>query len=221
MHEGGCTDCPWTTVVGVVSRVKYDGLAAPDQGIVYSPMAASARTRYLFVRTDGDARGLLPTLRGVLRDLDPTLPLTSGATVADLMDLALDQPKGLSALAAGFGLVALLLSMIGVYGVMAYYVEQQGREIGIRIALGSSRRRVLGLVLGRGTAVVATGVVVGLVLAGSATTLTKAFLFGVAPLDPVTFGGVALGLLAIAMVSCALPAARAAAADPIAALRNE
>ena len=228
--EGGCTTCPWTTVVGVVPTVKYAGLDRPDEGTVYRPIAGPgitpidegvARFRYLIVRTAIDSATVLPLLRRTVHDLDPTLPFANVATVDDLVGRALDQPRSLSILVAGFALVALLLSVVGIYGVMAYYVQQHERDIGIRVALGGRPRSVVGLIVGQGMTVVAAGVAIGLVAALLLTRLLSSLLFGIGAADAMTFASVTGILLAVALAACSVPARRAAAVEPAAVLRND
>jgi predicted permease len=221
LHEGGCSTCPWTTVVGVVPVVKYDRLSAPDQGTVYSPMSRADRNRYVMVRTNGDDSAMLQDIRAVLRGLDPGLPMANAASIDELVADSLQRPAGLSALAAGFAVVALLLSVIGIYSQMANYVQQHGKEIGIRIALGGRPLQVLSLFVARGTWLVAAGVLVGVVASLNVTRLAKALLFGLSATDPATYGAVVLGLLVIAAAACAIPAARAVAASPAVVLRQE
>lgn len=230
LHEGGCTSCPWTTVVGVVSEVKYDGLESPDQGTVYWPLdprgsvpanAASARSRYLMLRTNGDPAGVLPAVREVVRGLDPTLPFSSVATVDDLIAASLQVPRSLSLLVGGFAAVALLLSIVGIYGVMAYYVQQHSKDIGIRLALGGTPRDVLRLVVGQGMKVVAGGVLFGLAGALVLTRLISSLLFGIGGGDPLTHGLVTILLLGVALVACWVPARRACSVQPAVVLRTE
>ncbi len=228
--EGGCTACPWTTVVGVVRTVKYAGLDRPDAGTVYWPIPGRGitpidegvpRVRYLVVRTTPDPAAVLPALRRTVHDLDPTLPFANVATIDDLVGRSLDQPRSLSILVAGFGFVALLLSVVGIYGVMAYYVQQHAKDIGIRVALGGRPRNVLGLIVGQGMIVVAAGVATGLVAALLLSRLLSSLLFGVGAGDVTTFAGVTAMLLAIALAACSVPARRAASLDPAVVLRDE
>jgi predicted permease len=231
LREGGCTDCPWTTVVGVVSDVKYAGLDSPDQGTVYSPMAerglsqpieqATARFRFLLLRTSTDPGGVLPAVRQVVRDLDPGLPLHNVATVDELVAQELQMPRSLSLLVGGFAIVALLLSTVGIYGVMAYYVQQHSKDISIRLALGGTPTSVLGLVVGQGMKVVASGVAVGVLAALALTRLMSSLLFGIGASDAATFLAAALLLLAVALLGCGVPARRAVALQPAEVLRNE
>jgi len=228
--EGGCTRCPWTTVVGVVSEVKYAGLDKPDQGTVYSPMAgrgarpseqATSRFRYLVLRTAIDPLTVLPTVRQVVRELDPSLPFSSVATEEELVARSLQRPRSLSILVGGFATVALLLSIVGVYGVMAHYVQQHSKDIGIRLALGGSPADVLRLVVGQGMRIVSSGVGVGLLTALILTRLMSSLLFGIGAADAFTFVAVTILLLAVALVACSVPARRAIAVQPAAVLRNE
>jgi putative ABC transport system permease protein len=220
-REGGCTRCPWTTVVGVVSEVKYAGLDKPDQGTVYSPMGAGSRFRRLVLRTATEPLTVLPAVRQILRELDPSLPLSSVATIDDLVAQSLQRPQSLSLLVAGFAIVALVLSIIGIYGVMAYYVQQHSKDIGIRLALGGSPADVLRLIVGQGMAVVGSGVVVGVATALVLTRLMASLLFGIGAADAFTFVAVASLILAVALVACCVPARRAVGVSPAAVLRNE
>ena len=221
LHEGGCSTCPWTTVIGVVPVVKYDGLSAPDHGIVYSPMTPDERTRYIVARTSGDAAAALQDIREVLHSVSPGLPMASAATVDDLIDESLQRPSGLSALTSGFAAVALLLSIIGIYSLMANYVHQHAKEISVRIALGGRPLRVLGLFVSRGAWLVGGGVLVGIATAVNVARLASAMLFRISARDPATYTVVALALLLLAGVACAVPAARAVIASPAAVLRQE
>ena len=218
--EGGCTECPWTTVVGVVSDVKYAGLTQPDEGTVYTPLAGEL-SRFVVLRTHADPRMVLPSLRQAARELDPNVPLTSVATVDELVAQSLQQPRSLSTLVAAFAVVALALSVVGIYGVMAYYVQQHAKEIGIRLALGGRTADVLRLVVGQGMTVVAGGVVVGLLTAFASTRLLSSLLFGVSAADGPTFLGVSLFLIVVALVACVVPARRAWSLQPAVVLRNE
>ena len=219
-HEGGCTDCPWTSVVGVVSEVKYVGLDAPDDGTVYWPMSGRL-SRYLVVRTAGEPSALLPALQRAVRELDPSAPLSSVATMDQRVATSLDRPRSLSLLVTAFAIVAVLLSVVGIYGVMGYYVQQHRREIGIRMALGGSSADVLRFVLGYGMRVVIAGVAIGVLAALGVTRWMSSLLFGVNAADAVTFVTVAGALVGVALVSCFVPARRAVGIQPAAVLRNE
>ena len=220
-REGGCTDCPWTTVVGVVSNVKYADLDSPDEGSVYWPMPPATPVRSLMLRTGVDPGTLTPAVRKVVRELDPSLPLSSIATIDELIALSLQRPRSLSVLVGGFAAIALILSIVGIYGVMAYYVQQRSKDITIRLALGGSWSAVLRLIVGQGMKVVTIGIVIGLLTALLATRWMSSLLFGVKGADPLTFGAVTLLLLIVALGACLVPARRAIGLQPAAILRNE
>jgi putative ABC transport system permease protein len=222
LRSGGCTQCPWTAVVGVVSQVKYAGLDKPDDGTVYTPLSrGQSPFRYVVARTTADPHTVLPAVRQVVRDLDPTLPFSDTATMEEMVARSLERPRSLSMLVGGFAVVALLLSAIGIYGVMAYYVQQHTKDISIRLALGGSPRDVLRLVVAQGMQVVATGVVVGVIVASMGTRLISTVLFGVGATDAVTFAAAATFLLAVALLACFVPANRATKLQPATVLRNE
>jgi predicted permease len=228
LKEGGCTTCPWTVVVGVVSEVKYDGLDAANHGAVYWPIpgrgaqpAGVARFRYVIARTAADPQQALTALRQTVKDLDPTLPFTNAATMDDMVDRALQLPRSMTAVIGGFAIIALALSIVGIYGVMAYYVQQHLRPIGIRLALGSTTSALFRLIVGQGLRIVAIGTVLGLLAGVALTRWMSSLLFGVSPLDPRTFALVAIVMLAVAFVACSVPARRAIGIDPARVLRNE
>ena len=230
LKEGGCTQCPWTTIIGVVSDVKYAGLDKPDQGSVYWPMAprgsrpiegATTRNRYLMVRTGTDAASVLPALRQTVRELDPSLPFSRVAMIDDLVSQSLQRPRSLSRLVGGVAIIALLLSVIGIYGVMAYYVKQHAKDISIRLALGGGPGDVLRLIVGQGMTVVGSGLAIGLLTALALRRLMSSLLFGVSAGDAFTFAAVSLLLLGVALVACLVPARVAIAMQPAAVLRSE
>jgi predicted permease len=219
-RAGGCSDCEWTTVVGVVSDVPYDGLSQARQGTVSQPFSGQP-FRYLVVRTKGDPVNEAATIAKVVRELEPGAPLVDVATVDQLIDQSLVRPQSLSLLVASFAGVALLLSIIGIYGVMGYYVQQQLKEISIRMALGGSRGDVAKLVVGQGMTVVVIGVLAGIAIALGVTRLMTSLLFNVGAGDPLTFAAVVALLTVTALLACAVPAWRAMRLQPAAVLRNE
>jgi putative ABC transport system permease protein len=164
---------------------------------------------------------MIPQIRRSLHDLDASLPLFQVATIDDLMDDSLEVPRYLSLLVGAFGAVALVLSTIGIYGVMAYFVEQHVREIGIRIAIGGAPRTVSRMVVRQGMRVVGIGVAVGVAGAFALTRLLSSLLFAIHPSDPRVFAAVSLLMLGVALAGCVVPAIRAAAVDPSVALRSE
>jgi len=230
LREGGCTSCPWTTVVGVVSEVKYAGLDKPNEGSVYAPMPGRAtapsqdtitRFRYLMLRTSVTPHTVVPAIQRIVHELDPSLPFSNVATIDDLVERSLQRPRSFSVLVGSFAIVALMLSIVGVYGVMAYYVQQHSKDISIRMALGGSAGDVLRLIVGQGMSVVAGGVVVGVLVALSLTGLMSRLLFGVGAADGMTFVAVSGLLLAVALIACAVPARRAIRLQPAVVLRND
>lgn len=218
--EGGCTTCPWTTVVGVVSNVKYMGLDQPEQGTVYWPLAGGL-TRFMVVKTEGDPRIVAPSVRAAVHSLDPGVPLTNVATVDDLLAQSLERPGSLSFLVAGFALVALVLSVIGIYGVMAYFVQQNRKDISIRLALGGTAADVRRRVLGHGLSAVVAGILAGVIIASVGTRVLSSLLFGISAGDVSTFLGVSVFLLTVALIACLVPARRASRLLPAAVLRDE
>ena len=220
LRGGGCTTCPWTTVVGVVGDVKYAGLDRPDAGTVYT--ALDGRTsRFVILRSSGPPEAAVLPMTRVLRELEPAAPLTDVATVDGLVDAALERPQSLSWLLTGFAGVALCLSAIGIYGAMGYYVQQHVRDMCIRLALGGSRSDVARLVVGQGLIVAAVGIVIGLGVAVVTTRFMASLLFGVSTLDPAAYA-VATGLLfSVAIAACAVPAWRAMRLQPASVLRGE
>ncbi len=219
-REGGCTACPWTEVVGVVSEVKYVGLDQPDQGTVYSPMF-SPLARYVILRTHQDPAGLVSAVRQTLRELDADVPLSAVATVDELVSASLERPQSLSLLVVSFAAVAFVLSVIGIYGVMTSYVQQHLKDISIRLALGGTPTQVLRTVVGRGLIVVAGGIAVGLLLALALTRLASGLLFGVAATDVPTLAAVGTALLVSALAACVVPARRGVGVPPASILRND
>jgi predicted permease len=220
-HEGGCTSCPWTTVVGVVSNVKYVGLDSPDQGTVYAPLSGPEGIRQLIVRTKADPAGVVPSIRQRIRELEPGAPLSGVATIDELVEQSLGQPRSLALLVGGFALTALALAVFGIYGVMAYFVQQQSKDISIRIALGGTILRSCGCSSGNRMKLVALGVAAGLLVSLALTRLTASLLFGVRPADPFVLTGVGALLLALAVCACLIPAIRGTRVPPAAILRSE
>jgi len=230
-QSGGCTTCPYEFVVGIVGAVKYRGLDSPDRGTVYWPMAArpashpmaqiTQRFRYFVIRAAVEPESLISSVREVVRNLDPELPLSGVATLDELVADSLTVPRNLSAMVAVFASVALLLSVIGIYGVMSYFVQQRTRDMGIRLALGGEPLGVVRLVVSQGMRIVAGGIGVGLIAALVVTRYMSSLLFEVGATDPVTFAAVAAVTLAFASLACLGPARRAAGVDPAVTLREE
>jgi predicted permease len=212
----------WRTVVGVVPHVQAQRLDADSHGQVYTPaLQGTERLVNLVVRGDGDPLGLLPALRAMVARLDPELPLDKIQTQEDVLHRSLASRTVVLALLAAFAVVALLLALVGVYGVMAYTVAQRTRDLGLRMALGADGHAVLRLVLREGLLVLACpGVLVGGLVALAAGRALAALLYDITPTDLPTFAGLAALLVAVVLLASYLPARRAAGIDPAAALRS-
>jgi len=211
------------TVVGVVGNERFHGLAEDSPPSVYLPRAqAPTSGGSLLVRTTaGDPAALAPAIRRVVADLDPSLPLFGVEPLSRTLSNSIGQRRFTMIVLGAFAAVALLLAVVGVHGVLTYTVTQRTREIGIRMALGADRSRVRSLILTQGGALVAGGLILGLIGAFAITRLLRALLYGVSPTDPGTFFGVAVLLAVVALIASYLPAARAARVDPAVSLRSE
>ena len=220
---------PWMTVVGVLRDERHNGITAAVKEKFFVPYAQfpaaregdAARAMTLVVRSSGDPLSLAAPVRAELARLDPNLPVSNVRTLRQVVEASLATPRLTGSLLTIFGGLALFLAAVGVSGVLAYLVTRRRREIGVRMALGASRAQVLVLVLRRGLSTAAAGIGAGLLAAAFLTPLMTDLLYGVAPRDPVTYAVVASLLLVIAVASSAIPAARAAATDPLKALRSE
>jgi len=213
---------PWVTVVGVVASVRHGNLAKEPDHYLYAPLAQLPVGQMdIVVRTSVDPVGLAPAIRHEVVALDPALPVYDVHTLEQAVSRSLGTYQITNRLLASFALAALLLAAIGIYGVTALNVSQRVNEFGIRLALGARPGDVRALVLGRGMRLVLAGVAIGIAGAAALARLLGSILFGVKPLDPLTFGALAAALAAVALVACYLPARRATATDPLVALRYE
>jgi predicted permease len=209
-------------VVGVVETGKYNSLGEPAVPFMYLPY----RERFTFgmtllARTGTDPHAVLGRIRDRVRAMDPDMALFDVRTMEEHMGTALIPARLGGEVLGGFGLLGLLLAAVGIYGVMAYSVAQRTKELGIRVALGAERSRVVGMVLGEGLRLSLIGIVIGLLAAVGAAQLVKGMLYGVSAIDPVAFVGVPLVLLGVAALAVYLPARRAASVDPTRALKSE
>jgi putative ABC transport system permease protein len=212
----------WREIVGVVKDVKHFGLDADTPPTMYFPVQqVPARAMNLVVRTSGDPSSLAPALRAQVWAGDRSLAIANLTTMKDLVSSSVTQQRFILMLLGCFAALALLLSAIGIYGVMSYAVAQRTHEIGIRIALGARTEDVLKLVVRSGLVLTLIGLGIGLALAFALTRLMRSLLFGVTPTDPITFLMVSVGLVIVALVACYVPARRAAKVDPLVALRYE
>jgi predicted permease len=207
-------------VVGVARDMKYRSLGEDPRPFIYVPMAQQFQARqYVMVRTAGDSA--IPRLRSLLRQMDPNLPIVQVSTLADAAALGLLPSQLAATVATSVGVIGLLLSALGIYGIIAYTVARRRREIGVRMALGATARTVIALVGRQVLAVAGGGALIGLLLGAGAAQLLRVLLYGITPLDPLSFAGAALLFLLVALAASALPARRAVAVNPVDALRSE
>jgi putative ABC transport system permease protein len=208
----------WFSIVGVVGNVHQLNLESPQTFDVYF---SGGWTPYLIVRTDSDPTTLVSGITEVIRKAEPSLPIAHVLTMDDQVSESIS-PRRFSAILIGiFAAMALVLSAVGIYGVMSYTVSQRTQEIGIRIAMGAQRSTVQSMILSQSLKLTLAGVAVGLAGAFILVRFLSALLFGVGAYDAVTFGGVALLLVLVALAASYIPARRAVRVDPIAALRSE
>ncbi len=221
-HGGIDSKNPWLTVVGVVGRVKHQSLDDDPRIALYLPHGqAPTRTLSVVVRGTVDPASLAGPIRRAVAEIDAALPLYSVREMAQYIDLSLARQRFTALLLTIFALLALVVAAVGTYGVMAYLVGQGTREIGIRMALGAGRGRVLGMVVGQGAWLAVVGVGAGVAGALALSRYLTALLFGVSARDPLTFVVVPAVLFLVALAACYVPARRAARVDPMVSLRCE
>ncbi len=209
-------------VVGVVADIKYHTVWEGPVSYMYLPVAqVYVPEMTLFARTKGNPMGYLPQVQQAVGALDKTVPVFGVETLEEQVKQSLSQPQMMATLLTLFGTIALVLALIGIYGVISYSVAGRTHEIGIRIALGAQKRDVLRLVLGQGLTLALIGVGIGIVAALGLTRLTTSLLYGVKPGDPLTFVVVSGVLIAVALLASYIPARRATKVDPMVALRYE
>ncbi len=215
-------DPEYSTIVGVARNSKYIGVAEDPTPYIYEAISQRYQPAVtLHIRAKGDAAALTPAVRHAVQEIDPSLSVFNVRTLAEQVSQSLAPLRMNVVLLGVFGLLALLLASIGLYGVASYSVSQRTREIGVRMALGAAPSNVLGLVLGRGLVLVGAGLVLGLLAALAAAGVMRALVVGISPRDPLTFGVTAVALGAVALLATYLPARRATRIDPLIALRTE
>ncbi|HKS67454.1 MAG TPA: ABC transporter permease [Candidatus Acidoferrales bacterium] len=209
-------------VIGVVKDVKYDSLDEPQKLGDYLPYTQAFRYLSDFqIRYAGDPRSLIPSVRETIHDVDRTLPISAVTTLEDQVSASIGNQRLVADLSAFFGLLAVSLACLGIYGLMSYAVTRRTHEIGIRMAVGAQPRDILRVIVGQGLKLLAVGVAVGLAASLALTRLMTSLLFGVTTTDPLTFASVGFLLFVVALTACYIPARRAMKVDPMVALRYE
>jgi predicted permease len=228
LNGGGMLSRDWWEVVGVVGDVHQTRLEADPQPTIYLPLTVGSRTEPfamrsldVVVRTAGAPYELLPVLRRELRQLNSGIPLANPRTMDEIFDAATAQSSFTMAMLGSSAGIALLLGLVGIYGVVSYLVSLRTREFGVRIALGATASAVKRMVVFQGLALAVSGIVFGLVAAGLLSSLMASLLYGVNARDPVTYVVMAAALILVALLATWFPAARAASVDPGQALRED
>jgi len=210
------------TVVGVIADLRQTSLAdEPDMELFVPHTQTTAATMALVLRTTQEPARLAPALRAAVRELDKDLPVSNINSLADNIAHSTRSKRFSTGLLTGFAVLAVLLAAVGIYGVISYSVSRRTHEIGVRMALGAERARILRMVVGRAVLLGGAGIVIGIAGGLAFTRLLRTMLFGVSATDPLVFTGVSLLLLAVAALAGYIPARRAARVDPIVALRCE
>jgi predicted permease len=213
----------WTTIVGVCADARYASLRAEPPPQFFLPFVQQPDMSGMTyeIRTRMQPEAVLPALRRVARQIAPDIPLSNVRTQEQQIDAAMQQERVFVTLTSGFGLLALALAAVGVYGIMAYSVAQRTNEIGIRLAVGALPRQIRGMILRESTWVTAAGILAGVTAALLLSRLVTSMLYGIQPYDPMTMGAGVLILLAVALAASWIPAKRAAGVEPMEALRHE
>jgi putative ABC transport system permease protein len=227
LRVGGMSH-PWVTVVGIVGDVRHNGVTAPIKTKFYLPYAQYAAATgndpisgsTIVIRTNRDPLVLGPSLRAAAAAVDPQVPIAALRPMTTVIDTALTAPRLTSQVMGGFAAVALLLSAIGLFGLLVYLVAQRTQEIGIRIAIGASRREIVRFVFIAGMRVTLLGVAIGAALSALGVRALASLLYGVKPWDPLTWLVAPAVLVVVSAIACVVPAMRAAAIDPLKALRQ-
>jgi putative ABC transport system permease protein len=209
-------------VVGVVGDVQISSLSGDVSMVMYIPYSQwSEATMRLAVRTSGDPRAIIEVVRATLREMDPDIPLAGVATMDEVLSRSVSFQRTVMSALGLFAGVALFLAALGLYGVLAYYVAQRNREIGIRMAMGATGRDVFKMVLSRGFVLVGIGLIIGIGAAVGAGRLIRTLLFRVEASDPTTLVSISLFFVLVALLACLIPAWRAWRIDPVVAFRSE
>ena len=213
----------WYQIVGICADTRYAQIKDEPPPVFYLPYVQQKEVGGMTyqIRTHASPGSLVPALRRIVQQVDPDLPMIDIRAEREQIDATMQMERTLATLTAGFGVLALLLASVGIYGIMAYTVSQRTNEIGIRLALGALPSQIRGMVLRETTWITATGLVAGVAGGLALTRLVKSMLYGIAPYDPVTLAGAVLLLLVVALLASWIPARRAAGVQPVEALRHE
>ena len=212
----------WVTVVGIVSDARRQSLDAAPKPNVYLPFTQfTLPFMSVVVRTDGPSSAVASAVRGAVREIDPDLPVETVRTIEQIIELSTGQSRFRTFILAAFAALALLLSAVGIYGLVSFSVSQRTAEMGVRLALGATPRQVGGLVMRHGLLLAILGVTIGLAVAAAAGRALATLLYETSPTDPLVFGGLATVLLTVAALACYVPARRAMRVDPVQALRAD
>jgi predicted permease len=215
-------DGKWYTVVGVTSNFDNDHLGQKPKPFVYFPLFQDyTPLAAIHLRVSGNPLAYVSAAENAVHSLDADLPLSDVATLQSRIELNTTTQRIGGIFVGGFGVLALIVAAVGVYGVLAYTTRQRTHELGIRMALGAEPRRVFALVIWQGAILAFVGIAIGLAASFVLTRALTDELFGVSPTDPLTYAGVAILLLAVALLACYIPARRAMRTDPMVALRHE
>lgn len=217
-------NAPWFTVIGVASDIQHFDIEPGGEPfpVAYVPYYFQQTfSTGLTIRVDGDPASVIPAVREAIKAADASMPISAVRTMEQLRQLSFWQYGLFGWIFGVTGLVGLLLAAVGVYGVLSYVVSQRTAEIGVRMALGAERGRVLRLIVGHGVMLAGVGVVIGLVIAPLGTSFGQSLFYNVSPFDPVTFISVATFLLVVAILASYIPALRATRVNPVTALRGE
>jgi putative ABC transport system permease protein len=220
----GRADRPWATIVGVVGNVKQHSLATADEDAFYIPSTqwpGFDTVQSLVVRTHGDAASIAPSVRSAIWSIDKDQPVVRVATMDTLLATTAAGLRFVLVLFEFFGITALVLASVGIYGILAGSVTERKREMGVRAALGASRSNILTLVLHQGMTLVAIGAAIGLAAAILTSQTLVTLLFGISKVDPITYLAVIALLLGVSAIACLIPARRAASVNPVETLRAE
>jgi putative ABC transport system permease protein len=211
-------------VVGIVADVRNRALSEPPTPMIYMSYQSAAtivRTLTFVVRGRGGTETVVSAMRGALRELDPTVPLYTVESVPEQVNESIAQPRLNTTMLTLFAVIALVLAVLGIYGVVSYSVAQRSPEMGVRMALGAQRGDVVLMVLREGLLLAGCGAVIGLIGALAGTTVIRGWLYGIERNDPATMAGAAAALVVVALLASYLPAMRASRVDPVTAMRAE